>query len=358
MRQGKQLIHQIGYPSRLCALIRTAAAVGLACGACGSNAKPIELTVSDHNPTGSPPAQAVDYWAEQLTQQAGSRLKLTVIHDGALLSGAEAYRGVQTGVADAAQYTLSSSDGFQLNSVMALPFMGWPDQLKSAQMYDALLVAQPAMKAEWKGVRIIGSWMMPGTHIHNVVRDITTPADLSGLKAMGAEPMTVESARAAGAIPVELDIAQMASSLGDGTISAVINHFPVLSVFGVLEKLTHHTVFGRGGINMTPMFIIMNNDVFNNLPSDLQTVVAASGSVFRDKMYSIDVPMEADCIAQAEGWGHSFVRLTPEEIAVWYSLVKQPVHDTWIATAEAAGLPGQAVYDAVLQRIQAAAATP
>jgi TRAP-type C4-dicarboxylate transport system substrate-binding protein len=234
--------------------------------------------------------------------------------------------------------------------------MGWPDQVKATAMYQALMDAHPEMKAEWK-VKIVGMWMMPGTHIHNTVHEITTPADLNGLKVMGAEQMTVQSAQAAGGIPVQLDISQMASAVDQGTINAAINHMPVLQVFGALEKFPYHTMFGQG-INMTPMFIIMNNDVFDNLPADLQSIVEASGQVFHDQMYMVDVPFEAACMSMAQAWGHTITQLTPDQIAVWYDLVKQPVHDTWIAAGQAAGLPAQALYDDVLARIQAAAATP
>jgi TRAP-type transport system periplasmic protein len=353
MRQEKQSIHPWGTRGCLGTLVLTVAVVGFAFG-CGSETWRVELTVSDHNPTGTAPAQAVDDWAEQVTKQTGGRLRLAVYHDGVLLKGNEAYQGVQSGIADVGYYVLNRTDGFELNSAMELPFMGWPDRFKTAQMYLDLLDHYPAMKAEWRGLRIIGVMMMPGTHLHNVVRDIRTPADLSRVKTMGAESLAVDAARAAGAIALELDVAQMAPALADGTISAVISDFSTLSVFNTLQTLYDHTIFGEGGINMSPALIIMNNDVFDSLPSDMQNIVATSGSFFTEKLYALDGSLQADSIAQAEALNHNFVQLTSEEIAVWSSLVKQPVHNTWIATCEAIGLPGQAVYDDVLSRIQAA----
>jgi hypothetical protein len=50
---------------------------------------------------------------------------------------------------------------------------------------------------------------------------------------------------------------------------------------------------------------------------------------------------------------HTFTELTPQEIKVWYDLVKKPIHDRWIAEAEAKGLPGRAVYNETLRLIAA-----
>jgi hypothetical protein len=54
----------------------------------------------------------------------------------------------------------------------------------------------------------------------------------------------------------------------------------------------------------------------------------------------------------AEGWGHKFTYLTPEQIKVWYDLVKGPIHDKWIKEAEAKGLPGEKVYKKALKLIK------
>jgi hypothetical protein len=46
---------------------------------------------------------------------------------------------------------------------------------------------------------------------------------------------------------------------------------------------------------------------------------------------------------------HTMTYLTPEEIAVWRDACKATIQDAWIAEAEAAGLPGQEVYDRCLE---------
>jgi TRAP-type C4-dicarboxylate transport system substrate-binding protein len=309
--------------------------------------KPVELVVSDHNPAASGPGKALDYWAEQVQAQAGGRLKLTVYHGGALLATDEAYRGVQGRIADIAHYALQAKDGFYLNSVVSLPFLGWPTQ-HMEDKYMALLDKFPEMKAEWKGVTIISVMMMPPTHIHTAKKAIKTPADLKGIK-IGSRGAMVETMNAVGAAAVDVAPTDWYVSLDRGLLEGIANHFPVLNVFGVTELLPYHTVFGEGGIDMMPMYLIMNTDVLNSLPSDLKQLIIDSGHIWYEKFCELDAADQLNVKKICEDKNHTFTYLTPEEIAVWYDLVKKPVHDKWIKDCADKGLPAQAVYDEALR---------
>ena len=120
-----------------------------------ASAKVIKLTISDHNPPFTPPGKAMATWVEHVNEKAKGRMELTHHSGGALLSGMEAYRGVQSGVVDGVYYAPDSADGFHLNLIMGLPFMGWPDGYVAEEMYKQLLEKSKAMRAEWKGVTII-----------------------------------------------------------------------------------------------------------------------------------------------------------------------------------------------------------
>jgi TRAP-type C4-dicarboxylate transport system substrate-binding protein len=215
-----------------------------------------------------------------------------------------------------------------------------------------LLNKFPEMAKEWEGVKIIGIFMMPPTHVHNKKRAVETPADLNGMKIHCAEYALVQVMHAAGASPVQLDITEMYTGLERGILDGVANHFPVCFIFRVLELTTYHTVFGDGGINMTPMFAIMNPKKFNSLPPDLQKIMEESGKVWAEEQKKLDFPLQKTAVDFCKGKNHTFTNLNPEEIKVWYDLVKKPVHDQWIKEAEAKGLPGTAVYEETLKLIK------
>ena len=313
--------------------------------------KVIQLTINDHNPPMSPPGQAMDHWAKEVEKLCKGRVKLNVHHGGALLKGDEVYRGVQTGVADAGHYVVDRQQGFILNTVIALPFMDWPGQVETGQIYMDLQDI-PEVAGEWKDVTLIGVMMMPPTHIHNNKKVVKTPADLKGLKLHGAEVAHVRAMAAAGATPIELDIADMFMGLDRGLIDGVMNHFPVLKVFGVLELMQYHTIFGDGGMNMNPMMVIMNNKKLKSLPPDIQKIIVDSGHIWSDKFYEGDFAFQKISVDECKNWNHTFTYLTPKEIKAWYKLVKGPVHDKWIEETEAKGLPGKAVYKKTLKLIK------
>jgi TRAP-type C4-dicarboxylate transport system substrate-binding protein len=313
----------------------------------------VQILVNDHNPAQTGPAQVIEYWAQKVNEIGQGRIKMTVRHGGELLMGNEEYRGMQKGdVCDASYYVLDRRDGFLLNSVITLPFMGWPGQEKTGQIYMELIKKIPQIRGEFKGVIPYVFTMMPPTHIHNNKKVIKTPADLKGMTIQSAEYGLVQVIEAAGATAVQLDITDMGPALERGVIDGVVNHFPVLFVFNVLQLLPFHTIFGKGGINMTPMGIIWNEKKWNSYPPDVQKILTDAAHFYTEKFYEMDFGMQAMVVKTCKDKGDTFTELTPQDVKVWYDLVKKPVHDKWIAEAQAKGLPGKAVYNETLRLIK------
>jgi TRAP-type C4-dicarboxylate transport system substrate-binding protein len=312
-------------------------------------AKEIAITINDHNPEPSSPSQAIAYWAKKANEMGGGKFKITVHHGGVLLTGDEAYRGVQSGIVDAAHYVVDRRDGFLLNTVITLPFMGYPDQRKTGEIYAEIIKKFPEVRGEFKGVIPFVFCMMPPTHIHTTKKVVKTPADLKGMKMHGAEFALVQVLGLSGATAVQLDIADMYMGLDRGLLDGVMNHFPVLLVFRVLPLLRYHTVFGQGGINMTPMGIVWNEKKWNSYPPDVQKIITDSAQIYTERFYQSDAEVQVAALGFAKENNHTFTELTDKEIKVWYDLVKKPFHDKWIEEAESKGLPGKAVYKYALK---------
>jgi TRAP-type C4-dicarboxylate transport system substrate-binding protein len=314
----------------------------------------ISLVVNDHNAAEGPPGESIEAWAAWVEEQSGGRVELDIIHGGALLAGDEAFRGTQTNVCDVGYYVLDRQDGFLLSLVTQLPFMGWPDQRTTGLIFGDLFDEFPEMVNEWEGqdVKLIGWMMMPGTHLHNTVKEVRTPDDIVGMSFHCAESMLTDMVEAAGGTSAELDIADMFTSLQTGLLDGIMNHFPVLVIFGVWELPTYHTVFGDG-INMSPMCIIMNNDVFNGLPADIQQIFLDSGPIWHDIFLESDLAFQGVSLGMCVDAGHTITYLTDEEIQVWVDAIRQPVIDGWLADCEAAGLTSaQEIYDRTLELIE------
>jgi TRAP-type C4-dicarboxylate transport system substrate-binding protein len=316
-----------------------------------ASAKVIELTINDHNPEVSGPSQALKHWAQETEKRCGGKLKINVIYGGALLKGNEVLRGVQSGVAAGGHYVLDRKDGFNLNAFITLPFMGYPSQKETGEIYKQMIKDYPELAAEYKDVTIIGLIMMPPTGVHTAKTKVVNPTDLKGLKLLGAEFSTVQAIGIAGATPVQMDIADMYMSLDRGLIDGIINHVPVAMVFRVLDLLHSHTFFGPGGINMTPMMLVMNTKALGDLPDDIREQVTSSGPIWEEMFYKMDLGMQKEGYDTCKKRGDAIYELTPEEIKAWYNLVKGPIHDKWIKVNASKGRPAQEIYDDLLKRI-------
>ena len=320
-------------------------------------AEPVQISLifSSHNPEMAPPSQAQIAWADWIEEQSGGQVEFTHIFGGGLLTEAEAFRGVQTGIAHLGIYVVNPAQGFLLNTVTMLPFMGWSDRRTTSQIYQDLLNEFPEMAGEWEGLKLLAAPMMPPTHIHTVDTVIRTPEDMDDML-FGTTGERSDLLMALGAAPVEQEIGDWPASLERGLFKGVINHFEVLQVFGMLGLLPYHTVFESvrgGGINMTPICIVMNLDTWNSLPADIQAIFEEAEPVYMDTLFGIEETVFTQgALDFCEAEGHTFTYLTAEEIEAWYDVVKGPVHDAWIAAAEAAGLPGQEIYDRVLELIE------
>lgn len=309
----------------------------------------VELTVNDYNPPPSTIAQSWDAWGKWVENQSKGRIKVNIHHGGALLGMNDSFKGTKTGVVDMSHYVVDRRDGFFLSTVTTLPFIGMPGQLEGIKVWMDLYHKFPEMAKEWDGVKIIGMFQMPPTALHTKKKLVTIPSELKGMKIHGAEHAVVSVMKAAGGSPVNLEITEMYTGLERGVLDGVMNHFPVCSIFKVLDLMPYHTVFGEGGINMTPMFAIMNPKKFNSMPVDLQKIIEDSGKVWTEEMGRLDFPLQKSAVDYCKGKGHTVTYLTPQQIEVWYNLVKKPVHEQWIKEAEAKGLSGREVYKETLK---------
>jgi TRAP-type C4-dicarboxylate transport system substrate-binding protein len=311
--------------------------------------KVIELTFNDHNPPDMPVSNAIIAYGKYIEEKSAGKVKVNVVIGGALLQADEAMRGVQTGVVDAATYILNKMDGFYLNDIITLPFMGWPSRDGTTAIYKALFQKFPEMGAEWKGVTYRTFAMMPPVQMHWTKKQVTKPADVKGVKSFCAEAIYTETYAALGGVPVDLDIADMFTSVERGVVDGVVNHAPVCFVFGALDLLKSHTYFGQGGISMAPVGIIWNNDRYNSLPADVKKVVDDAGQFYYDSFMEQEIGFNAMVEGIMRDRKDYFADLTPDQIAVWRDAIKPVIHSKWLNEAKAKGLPAQAVYDEVLK---------
>lgn len=314
-----------------------------------------QLVYSDHNPPMAPPCRAAVRWlTEIVSKKTNGKVQFKVITGGGLMTEAEVFRGVQSGIADMALYVVNARDGFVANMVVTLPFMGWPSREEANAIYRKLMEQYPEVKREWEGVVPFAYSMMPETHIHTVkkAKVVRTPEDVKKMKILTTGEHT-NIVKAMGATPVEVPIGDWYTALERGVADGCLNHFAVLKVFGMLELLPHHTVF-PGGVNMVPVGVIMNERTWKALPPEIQQVFVETQDEFTTYLYHVERTewLEA-AINFCREKGHTFVELSTADLVGWRNAVKAEVIDKWIAEAEAKGIPGKKLYEDTLKMIEA-----
>lgn len=317
------------------------------------------LQYSDHTPPVTPPARAAVQWQELIKQKTGGKVEFLNTFAGGLLQEHEIFRGIESGIADIAWYPVNPRDGFVLNTIFLLPFLEWPSRGKALTIYEQLLDKFPAVREEWKTVKLLSiSFMLP-THFHMAIEKVLKrPEDIRKHKIATTGEHT-HIIKALGATPVEIPIGDWYTALERKIVDGCLNHFGVAYTFGFLELLKTHTVFGDGGINITPVFMIMNKQTWEKLPREIQAVFddPEVRHFWTQRMWEME---EKETLQAAMDFckknNHKLYYLSSEEIAAWRNAVKEQVHEAWIRTAEEKGLPARKVYNETVRLISKAKA--
>ena len=90
--------------------------------------------------------------------------------------------------------------------------------------------------------------------------------------------------------------------------------------------------------------LLMNLDTWNSFPQDIKDKIYEASQILDDERQSFDLEITDNIRQWSLDNGQEIYTTTPEELQKWMDVFK-PKQEEWIAKAEAAGLPAQAVYD-------------
>ena len=105
---------------------------------------------------------------------------------------------------------------------------------------------------------------------------------------------------------------------------------------------------------MATFLLAMNQAVYDGLSDDLRAVLdEQTGVAFSAQAGAATKAADAGPRQAAVEMGNNIVTLTTEQAQEWQDAA-QPVIDSWIAGADAAGLDGQALVDGARSAVDAA----
>lgn len=302
--------------------------------------------------TGLPPFHGgVKYvatpWTEMIAERTDGRVKVTVYPGAALCKDDEVYPSVVSGLVDIGPGVLAHYPGrFPLSSVIELPLLGFTSASDATKALWELYEKFPEIRAEYSEVHMLWLKAKPLFQIQTVKKPVRTLEDLKGLKLRSIGGVAGETLTRLGGVPVVMPAPDSYLAMEKGVIDGSVFPWEAMESFKLYELENYHTVVNlyTGGD-----FVVMNLDLWNSLPPDIQKVfdelTGAWGADFESKVWDEQDALGKESCIEA---GNEVYILPPEELDKWREIV-QPMWAKWVADMEAKGLPGQAVFDETLR---------
>lgn len=313
----------------------------------------IELKFSSTVPPVIGLGKAQMAWIKKVEKESGGKLKFVPYWANSLLKPHEIFRGVNSKVVDMAFYVTNIDLGLmKLNTVTALPMMGFPSQKSVGDIHVKLMEKFPKMEAEFRGIIPYGFATFTPAQINTIKKQVLVPSDMKGMKIAPATPDVAKLVQAGGGAPVNLVVTDWYTSAEKGVVDGFLNVMGALVAFKVMDLLDYHTLLRPGGLAMNMSMILINPDVWNDLPPDVQKVFKDNEAFYIDMLLKNTVADTERAIGYAKSKGHTITYLTPEdkEWALWEKAA-EPVHEQWIERHKNIG--GKEVYEETRRLIKA-----
>jgi len=284
-------------------------------------------------------------WFKKVEEVTNGRVKVTGYPGSTIAKSPDQFEAVRTGLADLAEVWVSHAPGrYPVTQIIELPGLTPASTLQAhRQLWEYSKL--PEVQAELPGVKIVGCQI---TGINLLIfrdRPVRTLEDLKGLKIdiLGIDPKGIGSAL--GFVATPLGMLDMYISLQKGVIDGISFPYDIFPSYQV-QEITKYVTEINLGRNLN--FVVMNVNTWNSLPPDIQKqmegLLFEGFADFSGERWTYFVE-EGKTLATDSGV--EIIKLEPEELARWEERLAG-VATAYISRLEAKGLPGQQVYEVVV----------
>lgn len=274
--------------------------------------------------------------ANLIKEVTDGQITITSYPGETLLTAAEIYDGVCTGVADIGISCFAYTRGrFPLVEVFELPGV----------IYNNSKVAS---KVAWEGIKELNPAEVQDTKLLMVITTgpgdlftrtaVKTLEDIQGMeiRATGLSAKTLETL---GATPVAMPQSDAYEAMSKGVVQGNLAPQETLEGWRHAEVIDYVTL--TPFLYNTLFFTTMNLDVWNSIPAHLQTAITeAVEKFFEDVAIGLwDMQNESAIEFAVKECNVELIKLTDEEQARWISLV-EPVQEDFLKEMAALGLDG------------------
>jgi TRAP-type C4-dicarboxylate transport system substrate-binding protein len=315
-------------------------------GVTASEAATYSFTYSNFFPPTHIQAKTPEAWAKEIEKRSNGQIKIQMFTGGSLTPAPQIYDGVVKGISDFGLSVLAYSPGrFPVMSAIDNPFGYTNAFVATRAMNDLYRKFNPK---EMSDVHICYLFAHGPGILHTATKPVKTLDDVKGLKirSTGTSQLIV---RAFGASPVAMSQGETYDALKKGIVDGTLVPVEALEGYKQAEVLKYTTLTYSAAYSQG-FFVAMNLDKWNKLPKDLQKVITDVSREYEDITAKAWEDSDVSGMKFAKGLGHEFIALSDKESARFKNAVK-PVFDEYIKGANAKGVDGKAVFDAVTEMV-------
>ncbi|MFD2043834.1 TRAP transporter substrate-binding protein [Ornithinibacillus salinisoli] len=290
--------------------------------------------------------EEIQAFASDLEEETSGRVKITSYPGAALAAPDEQFDAAATGSVDFALSVHGYTPGeFPLTSVMELPFMADTAVNGSTNLWK-LFQEFDEFNDEYAGTVPLWLYTTDPGQLFTVDKQVKSIEDLKGMKIRSPSPETSEWLEALGATAVSMPMNENFEALERGVVDGTIAPWEAVKTWGLDEVINYATV---GNFYSTTMFVVMNEDVFNDLSeADQAAVQELTGEKMASQTGEVFDQFGSDAVEQAREKGVEIYELSERELAEWSEYIN-PTIENWIQSVNERGLPGQEVYDRAVE---------
>ncbi len=208
---------------------------------------------------------------------------------------------------------------------------------------------------EYKGVKLLAVFTHGPGQMFSVDKQVTSVADLAGMKIRSGGGISEAAAKALGASPLVKPAPEsyelLSSGVADGTF------FPAESIKSFnLDKVVHYATIFPGGFYCSAFGFFMNQDKWDKLSKqDQDAILSVSGEHLAR---TIGRSWDRADKGGYEAMKAANVKIVDASPAFIADVEKrtEPLVQTWIKSADAKGIDGKAVYQAFHEELKKVAA--
>ena len=291
----------------------------------------------------------VEKLAELLSEKTNGEFTLNISYGG-LSKNRENLDGISIGAFEMAQFCAGyHRDKNRVITVLELPFLG-VENLDQEVAVSAAVYNHPAAAeemAQWNAKLLMTS-PMPQYNLVGTGEPRDDLSDFEGMRVRATGGIG-NAFSAVGGVPTSVTATEAYQAMESGVVDTVAFAQHAHLSFGTINQADWWTANLNPGTVNCP--VVVNIDAYDSLSDDHRAALDSSVPEALDHYLENYAELLARWDTVLAEKGVAKVEIADDVIAAFRAKAADPIRDKWIADMEAQGLPGQELYDLVVQTL-------